>query len=776
MTPMVKTFGFRFRWPSLGRPRSPRGPKRLLLCACTVLPVILGLSGGTAGATGFPCRILGLCGEPARATTSPCRILDREKWLWHSWFEDFIPPFFEDQNPKIPQASFRTCWECGLWTNQAWPPSWNPPALQAPITFQKAECYRAVGMQEAALDAYRNILQEDVEGGRAPACIEAIIEMLFNSGNLEAALFFYDRLDPARKPLTPPGSLYLLGQSCYLNHSDAQALSFLARVPPEAEVYPLARYTMAQIAFRNDEAEQALELIRSLADPENGASGSEVIRDLARLTLARILFQQGKYEEASSAFRDIHGSRFFLPEALLGMGWCQEAMDRPAGAIAYFEAAEEAASRDLLVQNKARLEQARLYAESGIHEEAFQILKKTQDQIREYIAFLNQNAGDPTWLANRARTLWPPSDANGTLPPPEVLPVPPGAPDHPAEDGVFQDEADTVLEKHSCLSPRMQRLQGIRDALTQVRSLLDRPEDPEEATPTKRGISTLPYPPLDTRVSLLVPYTNRLLDVSLALLDTEYRLNNLTGSLNLSSRQERKGFCEEALRFYTQTFRELIGFSLPDQRGAYDALSRLLTVVRYLPEPLEAREQIVRKLISTQEELRDAESNLDAWSRSLEDAGSGEFPSPRPLLLRLWMIYVRSLVQFRSWEDRSPAAFLLQEITPSKPAAPAPPAPDGRRNVLADRITQTGERLRVCYQKEARLFFEDRLASFERLLTDSELYYAEALLKQQKSLLQELQSLPPEEEPSPSPAEGEDNEVTGDSEREPPPVPLGDGD
>jgi len=706
----------------------------------------------------------GFADEPA----APCNVLDREKWLWHSWFEDFIPPFFENAQLSIPEASFGICWSCGLWTNEAWPPSWNPPSLRAPITLQKARCYGLLGMQESALSAYRYILRQDPMGDEAPACIEAIIEILFHSGNLASAVSFYERMDPAGQELATPESLYLLGQSCYILQQDDQASAFLERVPPDSDAYDLARYTQVQIAFRNGETARAETELQALTRPGASDRVSDVLQEQAQLTLARILFQQEKYEEAAGAFRQLSRSRYFLPEALLGMGWCYEAMGRPAGAISFLEAAGEAASRDFMAQSIAELEKARLYAESGIHTDSFQIFRQTQARIREYITFLNGVAYDPARLANQARHLLPPQvTASEQAGPPAALPADPllgpeilaaaGKPSssetplpsafHP-EAQAFQEEIDAVLQKEGHISPRIQELNSIRDALVQVQSLLDRPQETESEVPMKRGLSTRPTPPLEIRDNLLKPETTQLLDVAFALLDTEYRLNQTTGSLGLTSPEERKEYFQDSLGFYREALWALILETPRDSRQeATKTLERLMTAVRHLPGSLEDRELIMKKLVHTQQTLQDGEQTLMRWVYLMDEAGAGDGQPPRPLLLRLWMIYVRSLIYLHSWEDRSPSVFMLPSITSEQPAGPgAISSPDGRRDLLAGRVNDCRDRLGTALQKEVRRFYVERLASFEKLLTDSELYYAEALLKHQKSLLEELQSLPPDAE------------------------------
>jgi len=698
----------------------------------------------------------------AGGSDSPCNLLGREKYLWHSLFEDFIPPFFGTERVEVPDASFRSCWACGLWAQEAWHASWHPPSLQRPLTIQKAGCYRLLEMEEAALGACRRLLAHDPIGDEAGPCIQTIIEVLFHAGNLESAVSFYEGLNPSQQNLASPESLYLLGESCHLLHRDPQASTWLEQVPSDSEVFPLALYSRVQIAFRSGQVEQAETLLQSFLRADVPAHVPDVILEQARLTLARILFQQQRYEEAADVFRQMNRSRYFLPEALIGMGWSYEGLGRLAGAISFFEAAQEAASLDFLLRSKAELETARLYAESGLHADAFRILQDVQTRIREYILFLTRVPQDPAWIAGQMQLLpLPQAEASAVAPPEEPVPnldpdavlrrTPPSEAEDPdalpVPDPAFQEEITAVLQKESFVSARMQELHAIRDALRQVQSLLDLPPAAERTFPMKRGISTRPTPPLETRDTLLEPEVISLLDAALALLDTEYRLDQATGSLGLSGPQERSEFFRDSLTFYRLALPALILETPQDPEESNRTLTRIMGVVRYLPYPLEDRARVMQKLVHTQQALQDGEQTLRGWAQSMEEAGAGVVLPPRPLFLRLWMIYVRSLIYLRSWEDRSPSVFLLPTLTAGSPPVPEPlSAPDARRDLLTARIAEVRQRLGDALQKEILRFCADRLSAFEKLLMDSELYYAEALLKHQKFLMKELQSLPPDVE------------------------------
>jgi len=694
---------------------------------------------------------------PAAANPSPHSVLQREKWLWHSGFDDFIPPFFESKSLHAPAPSFGSCWRGGLFTDEAWPSSWNHPSLQHELALERVSCYRVLGMEEAALGACRQMLLLDPFGDAVGPCIHTIIEILFYGGNTESALAFYDLLDPGQQALVSPESLYLLGQSGFLLERDEQASALLEQVPPESDAYPLAVYSRVQVAFRSGDWERALTWVRLLTQGDATPPIPDLLEEQARLTMAHILFQQQRYEEAARVFRQLNRSRYFLPEALMGMGWVYEAMGSPASAIPYFDAAQEAAPLDILTQSQAELERARLHAENGLHEDADRIFRQAQDRMEAYILFLERAPHDPAWVAGQVETLLPPS---GDRPEEaararDMDPAPgawvPGDPQQdlllPHDPPVFQREMAAVLQKESFLSARMQELLAIRDALLQVRRLVDHPPEPEQRFPVMRGIPTRPTPPLDTRDMLLPPETIRLLDAAFALLDTEYRLSEAVESLGLGSSGDRNLFLRDALDFYGKALPALILDPPQTSRDRDRALAGIMVLVRHLPYPAQERERIMKKLVHTQEVLQYGEETLLRWSQSMEEVGTGVAPPSRRLLLRLWMRYAKSLVYLRSWQERSPAVFLFPSITTGPESEPEHLLRSyGREEVLSDRIAQVWQRLGTYLQEEILRFCGDRLAAFEALRTDSDLYYAEALLKYQESLLQELQQLPPDAE------------------------------
>ena len=72
----------------------------------------------------------------------------------------------------------------------------------------------------------------------------------------------FNDLGPEHRKRMLPASLYLVAQSFYILGQDEPAEDLLTQVPPDAEVYPYALYTLAQVFYRKGDADRALLVIR----------------------------------------------------------------------------------------------------------------------------------------------------------------------------------------------------------------------------------------------------------------------------------------------------------------------------------------------------------------------------------------------------------------------------------------------------------------------------------------------------------------------------------
>ncbi len=675
------------------------------------------------------------------ATITPqCDALNHEKYCWHSAFEDFIPYHMNQQSGLLPEISLKSCWTCGLWI-EAFPFDMKTNSLPAPLLFERAQCCNALGMKKEALEIYRSIIREHPESETLPLCFQAILQILSDEGNLKAVKGLYDNLVPKNQERLLPKSLHLVAVSLYRQGQDQAALTVLSQISSDAEVYPYALYAQAQIAFRQQETNQSLRILESILEADFTALVPDILQEFTRLTRGRIMFQQEQYGQAIEEFRSLNRSRFFLSEALMGMGWCYQTMGQPSLAIAYFLAAQEAPYTDSDTLVRAELEIARLFSESRVHRDSFQTLKDTKDRLDLLVAQYRKYGHNQEWLQQLAHSL---------LINREELPS--GLQDYAA----IRKEMMYVLERERHTSPRMKNLLELDQVLQQITSLFNNPAGQVSDQGAGALLSVSTYPPLISPLPLLEPALINLLNISFALLDTEYRINDSGSTLGVISPEERLAFQLEILDFYSHSFQELL---LPDResKSAHEVLGRLQSSARNLPFPLEEKERILAKILYTSKTLRENEQALHRWTAGMESLSTNGTEPSRLLLLKKWMIYVRTLMQFRSWAYKSPAVFLQTSF-------PALPLPDdttltyeAHEPRLTQRIGIIRERLSRLLLREIERLQEQRIEALERLLTKSQLYHAEALLQEQEDL-QKQRPLPSEagRNGTPGPVEHED--------------------
>jgi hypothetical protein len=289
---------------------------------------------------------------------------------------------------------------------------------------------------------------------------------------------------------------------------------------------------------------------------------------------------------------------------------------------------------------------------------------------------------------------------------------------------------------------------GIREGLKQIAGLLEEAASPEPTDPTE-GEGAVPpeaYPPLDVSVPSLAPSLSALLDLTFALLDTEYRSIYSGSVLGLMTQAEKTTFLLDCLVFYRTALETLL---LPPEAGedAHAALRHLESTVRHLPFSLEEKQRVLAKLAYTMRSLEDAEASLEQWADGVQEASSSETQPTRFLLLEKWMTLVRVFLSLRSWDVRSPTVFLLDH--PSlKEHRPAPIlSSQAMLHRMDQRLNKVWQRLRLLTEREVANLHTERLEALEGLLARAQFDYADALVREQERILDSLKEGRPEGDP-----------------------------
>jgi hypothetical protein len=339
------------------------------------------------------------------------------------------------------------------------------------------------------------------------------------------------------------------------------------------------------------------------------------------------------------------------------------------------------------------------------------------------------------------------------------------------QEGDLPEEMEPLLQREKYTSPRLKRLLGIRKGLEHVGLLHDKVADAVSPDPPKGPAVSVTYPPLTVTVPRLEPRLAGLLDLHFALLDTDYRLIHSGSMLGLLSQAERRAFLQDCLAFHRT---ELEALLLPEQAGkdASHALSQLRSTVRYLPFSLQEKETVLAKLVHMQKSLHEAEGTLEKWAAGVQEVSSSETQPTRFLLLEKWMTLVRVFLYLRSWEDRSPPVFLLDD--PSLEGHRPSPLLSSQETLIrmAERISTVWRRLALLLEREIAILHLNRLETLEGLLARTQFDYADALVREQERILEDLQKVPEDvgdEEPVDQEVVGKEvvkEEVETDQEKE----------
>jgi tetratricopeptide (TPR) repeat protein len=681
--------------------------------------------------------------EVRAETPLACEELDRAKWNPNPLGQDYFALLLEISEVPLTEVSMTSCWACGLWKQAPSSYPEMPEEATEALLFQRAQCHRALGMQKELLEDCRTILRRYPRGNYSQEAIQSIVEVLVQQGNHKAVASLFGDLDVDLREDLLPTTLYLIAQSFYALGMDEPAEELLKQLPPDAEAYAYALYMLAQIFYRKGDPDRALLIIRVVHDAPPEVEVPQVLKEMAWLTQARMLYQQKSYAKAIEGFQALRQSSYFLPEALMGMGWCYKAQGDFPKSIAFFQAVESSyADVDILAE--AQLEMADVFAKAKSYPDAFQAYRNALNDLHFRISQYKKYGTDPewlTWLAER------------------FLDRPWGVAGAPAHAPMMNQEADLpeemepLLERAKYVSPRLKTLFGIREGLEQIDILLDEVASPASTDPAEGTVVPDAYPPLDVTVPSLEPSLAALLDITFALLDTEYRSIYSGSILGLLTQEEKTRFLQDCLVFYRTALETLL---LPPEaeEDALTALRHLQSTVRHLPFSLEERQRVLAKLTYSMRSLEDAEASLEQWADGVQEVSSSETQPIRFRLLEKWITLVRVFLSLRSWDVQSPTVFLLDH--PSLEEYRPPPILSSQAVLgrMDQRIDTVWQRLGLLAEREIANLHMERLEALEGLLARTQFDYADALVQEQERLLDSLKEGPPEADTEDAPETG----------------------
>ncbi len=211
--------------------------------------------------------------------------------------------------------------------------------------FYLAECYRFQGNKEQACDAYRQALDEGLDGALAETATLQMASLHYSLGNYARAYSAYASLKESAK-LAPNREAALIGlmRSAFRAREWADALSdareVAASVKGDAALQREARYVSAKSLMSTSRRAEALEQFRLLAGEPATAEGAEASYILIQDCFDRADFAAVK-ERVYAFSGKAGGQNYWLAKAFIVLGDSFAEQENMSQARATFESIKE---------------------------------------------------------------------------------------------------------------------------------------------------------------------------------------------------------------------------------------------------------------------------------------------------------------------------------------------------------------------------------------------------------------------------------------------------
>lgn len=221
-----------------------------------------------------------------------------------------------------------------------------PEAAYGPkARFYLAECYRFLGSREQACDAYRQALDEGLDGALAEGATLQLASLQYALGNYAKAYLAYTSLkESARLEANRRAALIGLMRSAFRAREWADALSdaraVLAQEKGNAALEREARYVSAKSLMSTSRRTEALELFGTLAKEPSTPEGAEAACILIQDCFDRADFAAVK--DRVYAFAEKAGAQnYWLAKAFIVLGDSYAEQENMSQARATFESIKE---------------------------------------------------------------------------------------------------------------------------------------------------------------------------------------------------------------------------------------------------------------------------------------------------------------------------------------------------------------------------------------------------------------------------------------------------
>jgi TolA-binding protein len=200
------------------------------------------------------------------------------------------------------------------------------PNLDA-VVFYRSETYYARKMYELARPGYVEIINNYPDSDYTGEAYFRLLNITHVLGEKDAFSRYYHAMMANRQAYSPSlltHANYLSGFHFLQEDSLALASEALASVGKESKYYYPAQYLLAITHLRNDEYDDAREILLMLADKKSypwSDKNTTLLRNNALLKLGFIAYEQGDYEEALKYFNAVSKGYTAFDQSLLGIAW-----------------------------------------------------------------------------------------------------------------------------------------------------------------------------------------------------------------------------------------------------------------------------------------------------------------------------------------------------------------------------------------------------------------------------------------------------------------------
>ncbi len=211
------------------------------------------------------------------------------------------------------------------------------PKLAAAVAYERAWCFRSLGRDEEAAQAYRRLLGSGGQAELGPHATIELAELEFRSGRHAQAVRLIEQLDHsgAMGEAVSEQALYLWGVSLFEMQRVQAAADILERYLaqyPQGSQSASALFFAGEARFAHSDYARAAKHLGQLID--NCPAEGHCAAGLLRLGECYAQLQQwSKSEQAFADYLDHHGNSEHAFQARFGRGWARENMGRFPEAI-----------------------------------------------------------------------------------------------------------------------------------------------------------------------------------------------------------------------------------------------------------------------------------------------------------------------------------------------------------------------------------------------------------------------------------------------------------